>query len=48
MSGICEAWRLEDLVQMDERDMAAVLKHYESGLIPTLGEVRSNLPVHTV
>ncbi|KAL3490455.1 hypothetical protein BJX62DRAFT_207196 [Aspergillus germanicus] len=48
MSGICEAWRLEDLVQMDERDMAALLKHYESGLIPTLGEVRSNLPVHTV
>ncbi|KAL4865365.1 hypothetical protein BDV12DRAFT_174756 [Aspergillus spectabilis] len=44
MSGVCEAWRLEDLVQMSEEDMIALLTHYESGAVPTLGEVRSSLP----
>ncbi|KKK16412.1 hypothetical protein P175DRAFT_0486640 [Aspergillus ochraceoroseus IBT 24754] len=44
MSGVCESWSLEDLVQMDERDMIGLLAHYESGKIPSFGEVRSNMP----
>lgn len=48
MSGVCESWRLEDLVHMGEEDMAALLTHYQSGGIPTLAEVRSSLPAPTV
>ncbi|KAJ5698020.1 hypothetical protein N7462_000025 [Penicillium macrosclerotiorum] len=40
MSGVCETWSLDDLVQMSERDMDSVLAHYQSGRIPTLQEVR--------
>ncbi|KAI9372641.1 siroheme synthase Met8 [Aspergillus egyptiacus] len=44
MSGVCESWRLEDLVGMDERDMHALLEHYQSdSRIPTLEEIRINL-----
>ncbi|OJZ90324.1 hypothetical protein ASPFODRAFT_126430 [Aspergillus luchuensis CBS 106.47] len=42
MSGICESWSLEDLVQMDDSDMDGLLAHYASGKIPTLNEVRSS------
>jgi precorrin-2 dehydrogenase/sirohydrochlorin ferrochelatase len=44
MSGVCESWDLEDLVQMNEGEMTALLTHYKSGGIPTLAEVRSSLP----
>ncbi|KAL4940132.1 hypothetical protein BDV06DRAFT_197328 [Aspergillus oleicola] len=48
MSGVCESWRLEDLVHMSEEDMAALLTHYQSGNIPTMGEVRTSVPAPTV
>ncbi|KAL4784060.1 hypothetical protein BJX76DRAFT_348089 [Aspergillus varians] len=44
MSGVCESWSLEDLVEMNEEDMASLLTHYQSGGIPTLSEVRSSDP----
>lgn len=41
MSGVCETWSLDELVQMTEEDMDSVLSFYESGKIPTLEEVRN-------
>ncbi|KAJ5081291.1 hypothetical protein NUU61_009555, partial [Penicillium alfredii] len=41
MSGVCESWSLEDLVQMTEQDMDRLLAHYESGQIPPLQQVRA-------
>ncbi|KAJ5812464.1 hypothetical protein N7474_008765 [Penicillium riverlandense] len=40
MSGVCESWSLEDLVQMTEQDMDGLLTHYKAGDIPTLEQVR--------
>ncbi|KAF9895034.1 Bifunctional dehydrogenase and ferrochelatase [Aspergillus nanangensis] len=42
MSGVCESWSLDDLVEMNENDMDRLLRHYESesGEIPTLKELR--------
>ncbi|KAL4927291.1 bifunctional precorrin-2 dehydrogenase/sirohydrochlorin ferrochelatase MET8 [Aspergillus undulatus] len=48
MSGVCEQWRLEDLVHMSEEDMAALLTHYQSGNVPTMGEIRASVPAPTV
>jgi hypothetical protein len=31
MSGVCETWSLDELVQMTEEDMDSVLSFYESG-----------------
>ncbi|KAI9930190.1 hypothetical protein ASPWEDRAFT_288930 [Aspergillus wentii DTO 134E9] len=44
MSGVCESWSLEELVQMDDRDMHSLLSHYDSGKIPAFNEIRHNLP----
>jgi precorrin-2 dehydrogenase/sirohydrochlorin ferrochelatase len=41
MSGVCETWSLDELVQMTEKDMDSVLSFYESGKIPTLEEVQN-------
>ncbi|KZF23350.1 siroheme synthase middle domains-like protein [Xylona heveae TC161] len=40
MSKICESWSLEDLCEMDEKDMDELLKSYKSGDVPCLHEVR--------
>jgi precorrin-2 dehydrogenase/sirohydrochlorin ferrochelatase len=40
MSGVCEQWSLEQLVEMSERDMDSVLTYYESGKVPTFQEVQ--------
>ncbi|PYI27418.1 siroheme synthase middle domains-like protein [Aspergillus indologenus CBS 114.80] len=44
MSAVCESWSLEDLVEMDERDMDALLAFYASGDIPPLKEIRAKGP----
>lgn len=41
MSGVCESWSLEDLVEMEERDMEGLLAFYASGEIPPLKEIRA-------
>jgi precorrin-2 dehydrogenase / sirohydrochlorin ferrochelatase len=40
MSNVCVSWTLEDLVAMTEKDMDALLGHYQSGNIPNLQEIR--------
>ncbi|KAL1961938.1 hypothetical protein VTN77DRAFT_767 [Rasamsonia byssochlamydoides] len=40
MSDVCESWSLEDLVEMTEGDMDALLRFYESGQVPSLEQVR--------
>ncbi|EAW11981.1 bifunctional precorrin-2 dehydrogenase/sirohydrochlorin ferrochelatase MET8 [Aspergillus clavatus NRRL 1] len=42
MSGVCESWSLEELVEMSEKDMESVLTFYESGKIPTYAEIQSS------
>ncbi|RMJ23161.1 Siroheme synthase [Aspergillus sp. HF37] len=42
ISTVCETWSLEELVQMDDRDMDRLLAHYESGKIPSFSDTRSN------
>ncbi|PLN79082.1 siroheme synthase middle domains-like protein [Aspergillus taichungensis] len=42
MSGVCESWSLDDLVEMTDNDMDGLLHHYKSGKIPTLGDIRSS------
>lgn len=41
MSGVCETWSLDELVQMTEKDMDSLLSFYESGKIPTSEEVQN-------
>lgn len=41
MSGVCETWSLDELVQMDERDMDSLVRHYESGQVPSYEQVRN-------
>ncbi|KAA8646918.1 hypothetical protein EYZ11_007534 [Aspergillus tanneri] len=41
MSGVCESWGLDDLVQMNDKDMNGLLVHYASGKIPPLEDIRS-------
>ncbi|KAK2802040.1 Bifunctional dehydrogenase and ferrochelatase [Onygenales sp. PD_10] len=40
ISRICEAWSLEQLVEMDEDDMATLLGYYASDKVPTFQQVR--------
>ncbi|OKL62365.1 Siroheme biosynthesis protein met8 [Talaromyces atroroseus] len=40
MSNVCVSWTLEDLVAMTDKDMDALLKHYQSGNVPNLQEIR--------
>jgi len=41
MSKVCETWSLEDLCEMDEDDMEALLRYYKPGKIPRLQELRT-------
>ncbi|KAL8820453.1 MAG: hypothetical protein Q9191_007512 [Dirinaria sp. TL-2023a] len=40
MSKVSEAWPLQDLVEMDEADMEALLGYYKPGEVPSLESVR--------
>ncbi len=40
MSKVCESWSLEDLVDMKEEDMEALLEFYEPGTVPSLQSLR--------
>ncbi len=40
MSKVCEAWPLEDLVEMNEADMEALLGFYKPGDVPSLNTIR--------
>jgi precorrin-2 dehydrogenase/sirohydrochlorin ferrochelatase len=40
MSRVCEKWSLEELVEMEERDMEELLKFYASNAVPTFEEIR--------
>lgn len=40
MSSVCETWSLEDLVDMTEKDMDALLAYYQPGKVPSLDEIR--------
>jgi precorrin-2 dehydrogenase / sirohydrochlorin ferrochelatase len=39
MSRVCEQWSLEDLTEMDEKDMLQLLKYWPAGEVPTYEEV---------
>ena len=41
MSRVCEEWRLESLVEMDEDDMERLLGYYEPNVVPTFEEIRA-------
>lgn len=40
MSKVCESWSLDDLCEMDEDDMEALLSFYKPGLVPSLEQIR--------
>jgi precorrin-2 dehydrogenase/sirohydrochlorin ferrochelatase len=40
MSRVCEKWSLEDLCEMEERDMEDLLKYYEPNIVPSLEDLR--------
>jgi precorrin-2 dehydrogenase / sirohydrochlorin ferrochelatase len=40
MSRVCETWSLEDLCDMNEKDMEALLGYYKSSGIPSLEQLR--------
>lgn len=40
MSRVCEEWSLEELVEMDERDMERLLGFYKPNVVPTFESVR--------
>lgn len=40
MSKVCETWSLEDLLEMDEEDMEALLCFYASETVPSLEHLR--------
>lgn len=40
MSKVCESWSLEELTEMDEEDMEALLGFYKPGTIPTFEQIR--------
>lgn len=40
MSKVCETWNLEDLLEMDEEDMEALLCFYASETVPSLEQLR--------
>ena len=43
MSRVCESWALEELVEMDEKDMETLLGFYRSGTVPKYTEIRYSL-----
>ena len=40
MSKVCVKWTLEDLCEMTEDDMDALLRSYGPNVVPTLDQVR--------
>ena len=42
MSKVCETWSLDDLCEMDEDDIEALLRYYKPGKIPRLQELRTD------
>lgn len=44
MSKVCETWSLEDLCEMDEEDMEALVSYYKLGTVPSFYEVRLGEP----
>jgi precorrin-2 dehydrogenase/sirohydrochlorin ferrochelatase len=40
MSKVCESWTLEQLVEMEEDDMDALLGFYKPGTVPTYDQIR--------
>lgn len=40
MSRVCEGWRLEELCEMREGDMDALLEGFAEGRVRTLGDIR--------
>ncbi|KAF2232545.1 siroheme synthase middle domains-like protein [Viridothelium virens] len=40
MSKVCESWPLEDLCDMNDRDMEQLLGFYQPGKVPTLDQLR--------
>lgn len=40
MSKVCVKWSLEDLCDMTEEDMDALLRSYGPNVVPTLDQVR--------
>lgn len=40
MSKVCMKWTLEDLCEMSEQDMDALLQSYEAGGVPSFDQVR--------
>ena len=40
MSKVCEQWSLQDLVEMDEKDMEKLLGFYKPNAVPTFEEIR--------
>lgn len=39
MSRVCESWSLEELVEMDDRDMEALLGYYKPGTVPKFSDI---------
>jgi len=40
MSKVCESWTLEDLCDMDDADMQALLGFYRPNTVPSLDQLR--------
>ncbi|KAF2762215.1 siroheme synthase middle domains-like protein [Pseudovirgaria hyperparasitica] len=40
MSKVCDSWSLEDLVDMEEKDMEALLGYYHPNAVPSLDNLR--------
>lgn len=40
MSKVCESWSLEELTEMEEDDMEALLGFYKPGTVPTFEQIR--------
>ncbi|PGG98099.1 hypothetical protein AJ79_08980 [Helicocarpus griseus UAMH5409] len=40
ISRVCEVWSLEELVEMDDEDIEALLRYYSSDKVPTFEQVR--------
>ena len=40
MSRVCEEWSLDELLEMDEEDMEALLGFYKPGTVPSFERIR--------
>lgn len=40
MSRVCDSWTLENICEMDEKDMETLLGYYEGNTVPSFDEVR--------